>query len=285
MQSYLNARAARKYADRLPSAWTHGSLGLPADAWFKGLDADYNRQLCKDIAPVILAAMTECRVLTWTPETWNIMRDFTIVYEGSSIGDPSTLIDFPELWIVPVNPNHKHTAKTGILWIPALDTTSGKAGIMVTWLVSHRDNPYRPTTVIPIGTIWEGMKVGSHELGICPRHAPEGILLAARAFMSSKAVRIDAHIIHSTAKIKKRKRQKIAARSCSVVYLRQFEELERLHMESTGVKRKPPRAHWVGLPGGFPRRLHTGKVRWISPFVRGSGGEPSALQPVTIVNR
>lgn len=244
-------------------------------------------ELCGYVEPLLLPALEKAKVFGWTDDAWALMQESVPACCGATVDAGDT--PWPELWIVPPRPDHRVSAATGILWIP-VDEGDNHRAVLAVLLLAPADSPYRPVAVLPVEGILHGQVVPDSPVDFFGNtmqasDSLPALLAAGTAFLRSKVARVNAR--KSGAKGKRRDK---ARRETSVVYLRQFEELEERARTKSG--RRSPRAHWVGLPAGFPRRRPGGApgMIWVDPFVRGLGfapdhGTPSSTRRVAIVNR
>lgn len=243
-------------------------------------------EFCDYVEPFLLPALEKAKVFGWTDDAWALMRESVPACCGATVDAGDT--PWPELWIVPPRPDHQVAAATGILWIPVDE--GGHRAVLAVLLLAPADSPHRPVAVLPVEGVLHGQAVPARPVDFFG-HAMQAadslpaLLAAGTAFLRSKVARV-----HARRSGARGKRRDSASRETSVVYLRRFEELEEQARSKSG--RRSPRAHWVGLPAGFPRRRPGGApgMVWVDPFVRGLGSAPGRVslgssRRVAIVSR
>ena len=268
----LPARKAARYVEELIKGWRSGRvrpISRTEVQSFKTVDGErlwtdgdvrQIEELGKELYPIVPEVLEEASIFVWREKPWEVVKEAAQVYSGSLLGEEEVDAG-PRLWIMPPFIG-RGPQWTGVLFIPVHNGSAGRA-VSLVWFISPAAAPYRPTHAITTDFYGVGEKVVCHGR---PEESIGPLMLAATAFLKTKVARV-------TLQSSNRKRKKRAAKISSVervrvVHLRTFEEIA----ASRAVNgRRPPRAHWVGLPGGFPRKYASGDVIWIEPYARGVG--------------
>ncbi len=269
----LPARKAGRYVEELINGWRSGRVGpitrrqidsfkkVDGSKLWSGEDIHQIEELGKEVYPIVPEVLEEAAIFVWREKPWELVKEAATVYSGSLMRDEE-IDSGPRLWIIPPFTD-RGPQWTGILFIPVCNGPTSRAVCLV-WFISSTASPYRPLAAITTDFFAVGKKVICHGR---PEDSIGPLMLAATAFLRTKAARIDRQPSN-----RKRKKKRVARLDPTdrvrVVHLRTFEEISSSRIVDG---RRPPRAHWVGLPAGFPRKYASGDVAWIEPYTRGAG--------------